>query len=117
MTASETAELVATTRLSISRIFDKIRQRVDQESERASPFSETVEVDESYFGTKRVRDKRGHCAFEKTIVFEIFKCNGAVYTEIVPNCKVGILQAIIRWSRRTGKRCSLGRLAQLRVDW
>jgi len=96
LTASKTAEVVAVTRPSVSRIFVKIRQRIAEECERASPFGGTVEVDESYFGAKRVRGKRGRGASGKTIVFGIFKRNGSVYTEIVPNCKARTLQAIIR---------------------
>jgi hypothetical protein len=37
-------------------IFLKVRRRIAEECERASPFSASeVEVDESYFGTRRVR--------------------------------------------------------------
>ena len=96
LTASKSAEVVAVTRPSVSRIFVKIRARIAEEAERASPFGGTVEVDESYFGAKRVRGKRGRGAAGKTIVFGIFKRNGSVYTEIVPNCKARTLQAIIR---------------------
>jgi len=55
-----------------------------------------VEVDESYFEPRRVRGKRGRGARHKTIVFGIFKRNGHVYTEIVPDAKKAMLQAIIR---------------------
>ena len=55
-----------------------------------------IEVDESYFGAKRVKGKRGRGASGKTIVFGIFKRNGWVYTEIVPDCQKATLQAIIR---------------------
>lgn len=96
LTASKVAEIVAVTRPSVSRIFVKIRARIAEEAERASPFGGTVEVDESYFGAKRVRGKRGRGASGKTIVFGIFKRNGSLYTEIVPNCKAQTLQAIIR---------------------
>ena len=96
LTASKTAEVVAVTRPSVSRIFVKIRLRIAEEAERASPFGGTVEVDESYFGAKRVRGKRGRGASGKTIVFGIFKRNGSVYTEIVPDCKACTLQQIIR---------------------
>ena len=96
LTASKTAEIVALTRPSVSRIFLKIRNRIAEEAERASPFGGTVEVDESYFGARRVRGKRGRGASGKQIVFGIFKRNGSVYTEIVPNCKAQTLQAIIR---------------------
>ena len=54
------------------------------------------QTDESYFGARRVRGKRGRGARGKTIVFGIYKRNGRVYTEVVPGCKKASLQAIIR---------------------
>ncbi len=96
LTASKTAEVVAVTRPSVSRIFVKIRRRIAEECERASPFGGTVEVDESYFGARRARGKRGRGASGKTIVFGIFKRNGSVYTEIVPDCKARTLQSVMR---------------------
>jgi transposase-like protein len=73
-----------------------MRQAVAQYCERESPFSGDVELDESYFGARRVRGKRGRGARGKTIVFGIYKRNGRVYTEIIPNCKKANIQAIIR---------------------
>ena len=97
LTASRTAQLTGLTRKSVTTIFLKIRDRIAEECERASPFSSCeVEVDESYFGARRVRGKRGRVASGKTIAFGIFKRNGCVYTEIVPDCKKATLQAIIR---------------------
>jgi transposase len=97
LTASRTAQLTGLTRKSVNVIFLKIRERIAEECERASPFSSCeVEVDESYFGARRVRGKRGRGASGKTIVFGIFKRNGCVYTEVVPDCKKATLQAIIR---------------------
>jgi len=97
VTASRTAQLTGLQRKSVNVIFLKIRERISEECERASPFSSCeVEVDESYFGARRVRGKRGRGASGKTIVFGIFKRNGCVYTEIVPDCKKATLQAIIR---------------------
>jgi hypothetical protein len=81
--AAKTAELVGLTRKSVNQIYLKMRRRITEECERASPFGGVVEVDESYFGAKRVRGKRGRGASGKTIVFGIFKRNGSVYTEIV----------------------------------
>ena len=97
LTATDTAQLTRLSRRSITLIFLRIRERISEECERASPFSSCeVEVDESYFGARRVRGKRGRGAFGKTIVFGIFKRNGCVYTEVVPDCKKATLQAIIR---------------------
>ena len=96
-TASDVAQLSGLTRKTVTMIFLKIRQRVAAECERASPYANCeVEVDESYFGSRRVRGKRGRGASGKTIVFGIFKRNGCVYTEVVPNCKKRTLQAVIR---------------------
>lgn len=96
-TASDVAQLTGLTRKTVTVIFLRIRQRVAAECERASPYSDgEVEVDESYFGARRVRGKRGRGASGKTIVFGIFKRNGCVYTEVVPDCKKRTLQAVIR---------------------
>ena len=72
----------------------RIRVRIAEECERQSPFG--GEVDESYFGARRVRGKRGRGASGKTIVFGVFKRNGCVYTEVVPDCKKRTLLAVIR---------------------
>jgi len=96
-TASDVAQLTGLTRKTVTVIFLRIRQRVAAECERASPYSGCeVEVDESYFGARRVRGKRGRGASGKTIVFGVFKRNGCVYTEVVPDCKKRTLQAVIR---------------------
>ena len=64
--------------------------------ERNSPFQGEVEADESYFGPRRVRGKRGRGAAGKTIVFGLLKRGKEVYTEIVPNASKAALQAVIR---------------------
>ena len=97
LTAQKTAVLTNLTRKSVNQIYLKIRNRVAEEAERASPFAACqIEVDESYFGARRVRGKRGRGASGKTIVFGIYKRNGSVYTEIVPDAAKKTLQNIIR---------------------
>jgi transposase len=97
LTAARTSELTGVTRKSVNLIFQKIRVRLLAECERHAPFqSGEIEVDESYFGRRRIPGKRGRGAGGKTIVFGILKRNGRVYTEIVPDCKRRTLQAIIR---------------------
>lgn len=96
LTANRTAQLTGLTHKTVNQIYLKIRFRLAQDCQRQSPFSGEVEVDESYFGARRVRGKRGRGASGKTIVFGIFKRNGKVYTEIVPDCARRTLQAIIR---------------------
>jgi transposase-like protein len=94
--AVRTASMAGLNRNTVNRIYKLLRQRLARQCEHASPFKGEVEVDESYFGARRVPGKRGRGALGKTIVFGIFKRNGKVYTEIVPNCRKRTLQAIIR---------------------
>ncbi|HZH89382.1 MAG TPA: IS1595 family transposase, partial [Pyrinomonadaceae bacterium] len=97
LTATDAAQLTGLTRKSVTMIFLKIRKRIAEECERASPLSSgEVEVDESYFGARRVRGKRRRAAGGKAIVFGLLKRDGRVYTETVPVCEKAALQAIIR---------------------
>jgi transposase len=97
LSSSDVAELTGLTHKTVNTIFLKIRQRMAEDCERRSPLSAgEVEVDESYFGARRVRGKRGRGASGKTIVFGLLKRDGKVYTEIVPDCRKATLQAIIR---------------------
>jgi transposase len=54
------------------------------------------EPDESYFGTKRVRRKRGRGAEGKTPVFGLLKRGGKVFVKIVKNCSKGELLPVIQ---------------------
>ncbi len=96
LTATQIAVLTGLNRNTVNRYLRLIRQAIAGHCQRESPFSGEVELDESYFGARRVRGKRGRGASGKTIVFGIYKRNGRVYTEIVPDCKKAGLQAIIR---------------------
>lgn len=95
-TATSTAELIGISVRSVNNIYLKIRLRMAEDCEIASPLKGAVEVDESYFGARRVRGKRGRGAYGKTIVFGLLKRQGKVYTEIVPDCSKATLQGIIR---------------------
>ncbi len=95
LTATQITALSALNRNTVNRYLTLIRQAVAEHCERQSPFSGDVELDESYFGARRVKGKRGRGARGKTIVFGIYKRNGRVYTQIIPNCKKSSLQAII----------------------
>lgn len=55
-----------------------------------------VEVDESYFGPRRVRGKRGRGAGNKIIVLGLLKRAGAVYTEIISSAARKEVMPIIR---------------------
>ena len=96
LTASDTARLTGISLRSINTIYLKIRHRIAEACEQHSPFQGVVEIDESYFGPRRIRGKRGRGASGKTIVFGIFKRNGKVFTEIVPDASKSVLQKVIR---------------------
>ena len=96
LTATQIPVLTALNRNTVNRYLRLIRQAIAEHCERESPFSGEVELDESYFGARRVKGKRGRGARGETIVFGIYKRDGRVYTQIIPNCKKANLQAIIR---------------------
>ena len=96
LSASDTARLTGISLRSINDIYIKLRWRLAGECERHSDLTGQIEVDESYFGPRRVRGKRGRGAGNKTIVFGLFKRNGWVVTEIVPDARKATLQKVIR---------------------
>ena len=94
--ASTIADLAGVSRATVNRYVHALRVRMAAACEAQAPYRGEVEVDESYFGKRRVRGKRGRGAGGKTIVFGIFKRNGQVYTEIVPDVKKATLLPVIR---------------------
>jgi transposase len=96
LTATQTANLTGVSRQSINRYYKAMRIRIAEYCNAVSPLVGEIELDESYFGARRVRGKRGRGASGKTIVFCLLKRDGKVYTKIVPDAKKATLQAIIR---------------------
>ena len=96
LTATQTSNLTSINRNTINKYYTKFRERIVELCNIDSPFAGEIEVDESYFGAKRVKGKRGRGAKGKTIVFGLLKRDGKVYTEIVPDTQKATLQAIIR---------------------
>ncbi len=99
--ASKAALLLGVNRNTINQYYAEFRRAIyaHQMQEFRKIFGE-AEVDESYFGARRRRGfqgklKRGRGTLKQP-VFGVFKRNGHVYTEIVPNCRKTTLQAIIR---------------------
>ena len=96
LSAQQLSILTKLNRNTVNRYLKLIRKRIAELCESETPFKGEIEVDESYFGAKRVRGKRGRGAAGKTPVFGILQRQGKVYTEIVPDCAKATLQAIIR---------------------
>jgi len=79
-----TAEISGISRRSIQKYFDKLRNRIVEWVSNEKPFSGEVEVNESYFGPRRIRGKRGRGAGQKVLVLGILKREGNVYTQVIP---------------------------------
>ena len=94
--ASQTADLTEVSRRSISDIYQKLRQRVHDLTKREGKLAGEIEVDESYFGARRVRGKRGRGAKGKVPVVGLLKREGKVYTKIVKSCSKAELMPIIK---------------------
>ena len=90
------AELSDVSCPTINQLSFKLRTRIAQLCDASSPFFDEIEVDESSFGGRRVRGKKGRGAGGKTIVFGILERHGKGYTEIVPNAAKRPLQAASR---------------------
>ena len=95
LTATECAALSGVSLRSINSIYLRMRERMAVWCLQRSPLCGELEADESYFGPRRVRGKRGRGAGGKTIVFGLLKRGDQVYTEIVPDASKRTLQAII----------------------
>ena len=97
LSATQISHLTHLSRQTINKYLTAIRLRIlDLSLLQSDPLMDQIEVDESYFGARRVRGKRGRGARGKTIVFGLLKRGDQVYTEIVPNCKSATLQRIIK---------------------
>lgn len=94
--ALQIAQIAGVNRNTVNRYLAAFRECIAHFCEAESPVKGEVEIDESYFGARRVRGLRGRGARGKTIVFGLFKRNGRVYTEVVPDCSKATLQGIIR---------------------
>ena len=94
--STQTSKLTGISRITISNIYQKLRLLMLKLTEYEEKLSGEIEADESYFGARRVRGKRGRGAKGKVPVFGLLKRNGKVYTIIVKNCERKQLMPIIK---------------------
>jgi transposase len=94
--ATKISFLTGISRKTINIILGKIRKGIFEISKREDKFSGEIEVDESYFGARRVRGKRGRGARGKTPVVGLLKRGGKVFTKIIPDCTRKELMPIIK---------------------
>src|SRR5690606_11759878 len=99
--ATKTAEIMTLNRKTINRYFRIFRDTIYAKQQNAKKlFFGEVELDESYFGAKRLRginmpQKRGRGTWKQP-VFGVFEREGRVYTELVPDAKKETLRMVIR---------------------
>jgi transposase-like protein len=79
------------------RIYGLLRRRVvELANAEAVPFARCVEVDESYFGPRRVRGIHGRGAVRKIPVVGLLKRGGRVICSPLPNCSKAELLKVIK---------------------
>jgi transposase-like protein len=98
ITSTKTSILTNINRNTVNRYFNILREAIFKDSlvENTSRESGEFELDESYFGARRVRGKRGRGAAGKTIVFGLLKREDKVYLEIVKNAAREELMPIVQ---------------------
>ena len=97
ITATSAAKILRLNRKTINSYYNEFRKKILEYSlrEQEKEIGE-FELDESYFGARRVRGKRGRGAAGKTPVFGLLKRNGKVFVTVVPNCSREELMPIIQ---------------------
>ena len=95
-TADQTSGLTDISRVTVNRLYQLFRLRISELLGGRGKLGGEVEVDESYFGARRVRGKRGRGAKGKVPVVGLLKRHGKVYTQIISNCTKDELMPILR---------------------
>lgn len=96
--ATETSKRLGMNRNTVNRIYVLLQERIYELSKqhRLEKVSGDIEVDESYFGARRVRGKRGRGAHGKIPVFGLLKRDGVVYVEVITKASKTQLLPIIK---------------------
>ena len=92
-------QIIALTKLNpntVRRYLLLFRQIIAEHCDGAGKLSGVVEVDESYFGARRVKGKPGRGAGRKIIVFGMMKRGGQVRAHIIANCSKPVLAKALR---------------------
>jgi transposase len=104
LTAVQTAGLVKVNRHTVDRYYQAFRERVaDYEEQNLKKLSGSIEIDESYFGSRHFGDKRGRGAKWRIPVVGILKRKGLVYATIIPDVSRKTLMPIIEKLVRKSK--------------
>jgi len=95
--ALTTGHLTSLNYRTVHRLYTRWRERIIALTlAEATPLSGEIEVDESYFGARRVRGKRGRGASGKIPVLGLHKRGDCVFVSVVENCSKAQLMPILR---------------------
>ncbi|HCS78659.1 TPA: IS1595-like element ISGoba1 family transposase [Patescibacteria group bacterium] len=94
--ATQTSIVSGISRTTLNHLFALFRKRIVSLTTQRKKVNGTVEIDESYFGARRVRGKRGRGATGEVPVLGILKRNGKVLVTIIENCSRSELMPIIK---------------------
>jgi len=95
--ATKCSQLTNLSRKTINKLYHKFRVRIYQiEENQFDKINGEIEIDEAYFGAKRIRGKKGRGAKGKIPVVGLLKRNGKVFTQIINNCARKELMPIIK---------------------
>ena len=95
-TAKKTLKYTNVNRNTVNRIYQLLREMIVEMILNNVPDLGEFEVDESYFGAKRIRGKRGRGAAGKNPVFGILKRCGEVYVNVVKDSFKEALMPILK---------------------
>lgn len=97
LTATQAADICGVNRNTVNRYYNLLRRAILSESVReARREVGEYELDESYFGARRVRGKRGRGAAGKTPVFGLLKRGEKVFVTVVKDCSRRSLMPVIK---------------------
>ena len=97
LTATQAAKICGVNRNITNRYYNLLRRAILSESIRETRREVgEYELDESYFGARRVRGKRGRGAAGKTPVFGLLNRGEKVFVTVVPDCSRESLMPIIK---------------------
>ena len=107
LTALQAAALSGLNRNTVNRLYRGVRERMLLACEAQRRLFGVVEVDESFFGARRVKGRRGRGAYGKTVVFGIFERQGHVYQVAEEHEDRAVFMAIMRVTPPR-QRCARG---------
>ncbi len=97
LTAVQSAKQLGLNRNTVDRFFTLFREAIAEYQEvQKTKFRGSIEIDESYFGSRHHGDKRGRSTERKIPVIGLLKRKGQVYTEIIPDASRSSLLPIIQ---------------------